>query len=419
MKLLLLILGCVSYAAAADLVKHVTDHPEGDVAYSFQAAAYHADLAALPIGVFDSGIGGLTVLEAILSVDHFNNDTLQPKADGKPDFANERFIYFGDQANMPYGNYSAAERTDYLRELILKDAVFLLGRRWFDPSSGDFKYDKPPVKAIVIACNTATAYGIDELREALKKWQVPVFVVGVVEAGARGVQEAHREGAVGILATVGTCASGAYPRVIASTLGLAGRPVPAISQQGSSSLAGVIEGDPSFTETLSDQCAKDARALLSEHQKNYPSTALSTLVLGCTHFPLVQNELRRALLEVGQQDGFRGLIAPDFCFVNPAEWTARELFMALAKARLRNNSDSRFADAFYLSIPNPTRTDLSLTSDGGFAKDFKYGRSPGAMQREDTVNVPMTSNRIPTVSRTLIETKLPEVWKRLTQLPSQ
>ena len=71
-----------------------------------------------------------------------------------PDFRDERFIYFGDQANMPYGNYSAAGRTDYLRELILKDAAFLLGRRAW---AAEPRFDKPPVKAIVIACNAATA----------------------------------------------------------------------------------------------------------------------------------------------------------------------------------------------------------------------------------------------------------------------
>ena len=75
------------------------------------------------VGVFDSGIGGLTVLEALLTIDAFHNDTQQPGADGTPDFAQERFIYFGDQANMPYGNYSAVNRTDYLRELIVKDAI--------------------------------------------------------------------------------------------------------------------------------------------------------------------------------------------------------------------------------------------------------------------------------------------------------
>jgi hypothetical protein len=103
----------------------------------------------LPVGVFDSGIGGLTVLEAILGLDAFNNETLQPGADGRLDFEGERFVYFGDQANMPYGNYASAGKQDFLRELILRDAVFLLGRRyWRSSLAPEPSMDKLPVKAI-------------------------------------------------------------------------------------------------------------------------------------------------------------------------------------------------------------------------------------------------------------------------------
>ncbi len=301
MKKLLFFLLITSRALAADLVEHASAHPKGDVAYSFDAAAFKEDTRHLPIGVFDSGIGGLTVLEAILTLDAFHNDTLKPGADGRPDFADERFIYFGDQANMPYGNYSSAGRTDYLRELIVKDAVFLLGKRWFDPASDSFKHDKPPVKAIVIACNTATAYGIEDIGAAIKAWGVPAIVVGVVEAGARGVQAAHHDGAVGVLATVGTCASGAYPRVIGQNLGLAGRSVPVITQQGSANLAGVIEGDPTFKESVAERCDLDVQALMQAHHQSGVASPLSTIVLGCTHFPLAQAEIDAALLNCARR----------------------------------------------------------------------------------------------------------------------
>jgi site-specific recombinase XerD len=70
-----------------------------------------------------------TVLEAVKAHDRHHNLTGAEGADGVPDFAGERFVYFGDQANMPYGNYASAGRTDFLRELVLRDALFLLGRR--------------------------------------------------------------------------------------------------------------------------------------------------------------------------------------------------------------------------------------------------------------------------------------------------
>lgn len=398
--------------AGADVVEHVRAHPAGDASFSADLSVFSKETRDLPIGVFDSGIGGLTVLEALLTLDVFHNETLKPGADGVPDFAGERFQYFGDQANMPYGNYSSAGRTDYLRELILKDGVFLLGRRWFDPAAGAFRQDKPPVKALVIACNTATAYGIDDLRAALKAWGLPVIVVGVVEAGARGVLADHKGGAVGVLATVGTCASGAYPRVIGQTLGLAGREVPVVTQQGSPNLAGVIEGDPSFPETVPERCAVDALQLLETHARQPGAAPLGTVVLGCTHFPLVQEEIDRAFATLRARPEFRPLLAAELRYVNPGEWTARELFRELAAARLRAVKPVE-ADGFYLSIPNPKRADLPLTADGGLEKSFKYGRLPGRLEVEDTVNVPMTRSRIPATTRQLIERRLPQVWSRL------
>ncbi|MEN3941455.1 aspartate/glutamate racemase family protein [Prosthecobacter sp. SYSU 5D2] len=400
-----------------NFIKHGKANSAGTVAYSYDASVYSpdADLKDLPIGVFDSGIGGLTVLEAILTLDAYHNDTLNPGADGRPDFENERFIYFGDQANMPYGNYSSAGKTDYLRELILKDATFLLGRRWFDPKSQTFRQDKPPVKAVVIACNTATAYGIEDIRAIFQAWKVPVKVVGVVEAGARGVQESRpaASGSIGVLATVGTCASGAYPRVIGQTLGLAGRPVPSITQQGSIALAGVIEGDPVFTQSVGDCAYDDIRALLEAHRKTANPLPLSTLVLGCTHFPLAKAELTAALTAHRMDPAFSSLIAPEVTFVDPAEWTARELFRTLASARLRRRPPPTEPDLFYLSFPNPLRKNLPLTPEGGLEKDFKYGRETGALDREDTVNAPLRRDDLPAVGRKLVEGRLPAVWKSM------
>jgi len=80
----------------------------------------------MPIGVFDSGTGGLTVLNAIVTFDAYNNKTHQKGANGIVDFAAEDFIYLADQANMPYGNYAAMNKTDLLQEHISKDAQFLL-----------------------------------------------------------------------------------------------------------------------------------------------------------------------------------------------------------------------------------------------------------------------------------------------------
>jgi glutamate racemase len=428
MKLFLLfsgsVLGCLTLPAAAQpgspapLVAHANAHPAGDAAFSFDKSAWPGNAKTLPIGMFDSGIGGLTVLEAVLKLDAFHNDTFQPGADGQPDFAQERFIYFGDQANMPYGNYPAADRTPYLRELILKDAIFLLGKRFHLRAGEAPILTKPPVKAIVIACNTATAYGLQDIREAVAAWGIPVIVVGVVEAGARGVLETKtgEDGAIGVLATVGTCSSGAYPKAIASTLGRAGRRVPDMVQQGSVELAGVIEGNPAFSDTVAATAMRDVRSLLETHLKSGSTQPVRTVLLGCTHFPLVQQEIESAFETLQQDPRYQKMTAAPRSYIDPAEWTARELFRELAQARLRLKAGESCvmpADRFFLSIPNPDSPGLKLSPDGGLEYGYKYGRSPGEFSHEDTINIPLTADTLPKASAALVKEKLPLVWEKL------
>lgn len=418
MKTITTLILLATAAQAADLIDHVRSHPDGKAAFTVDTTAWSDAEATrhLPIGVFDSGIGGLTVLEALLTMDAFDNNTLQPGADGVPDFAQERFIYFGDQANMPYGNYSAVQRTDYLKELILKDAIFLLGRRAW-PSEGDTPhYDKPPVKAIVIACNTATAYGLDDVRKAVAAWGLPVIVVGVVEAGARGVLESNSDGGIGILATVGTCASKVYPRTISTTLGRAGHSVPLIVQQGSTTLAGAIEGDTAFPESVSSYALKEARALTAAYGAAKPQQPLQTIVLGCTHFPLAQDEIDTAFAALRKEDAYHDLIAEHRTFVNPAQSTARELFQELARAKLRlkpGESCVMERGQFYLSVPHVEETGIQLSGDGSLDKDYKYSRSPGHLDFEDTKNIPLTPTLMPPASTRLVKERLPAVWKGL------
>jgi glutamate racemase len=417
MKSLLGLISLTLTTFAADLITHAPG--DGKAAFTFDQAAWSTDEATrhLPIGVFDSGIGGLTVIEAILRLDAFHNDTLAPGSDGVPDFKDERFIYFGDQANMPYGNYSAAGRTDYLRELIVKDAVFLLGRRVW---AAEPRFDKPPVKAIVIACNTATAYGLEDIRQAIAEWKLPVIVVGVVEAGARGVVESKAEGGIGVLATVGTCASGVYPRTITSSLGLAGRSVPPIAQQGSATLAGAIEGDSAFPDSVSSYALKEARSLAEAYLALKPSKPLETIVLGCTHYPLAEAEIDAAFAHIRTEAAWKDVIAEKRTCVNPARLTARELFRELARAKLRLKPGEACVlakDLFYLSVPNAACAGIKLAPDGSLDRDYKYSRMPGHLEREDTKNVPLTPDMLPAPSARLLRERLQEVWSRLQAAP--
>jgi glutamate racemase len=386
---------------------HAKAHPQGDVPASFVAADYRGDLRDLPIGVFDSGVGGLTVLEALKAHDRHDNRTGKEGADGVPDFAGERFVYFGDQANMPYGNYSAVGRTDFLRELILRDVLFLLGRRY---AHGQ----KPPVKAIVIACNTATAYGLEDIRTAVKAWGLTVIVVGVVEAGAQGLVETANgaQGGVAVLATVGTCASNAYPKALAK---VTARPV---RQLGSATLAAAIEGDPSVATPIRDIIRTDVGAFLKSAAAD-KAAPIDTLMLGCTHYPLVADEIAAAFgywREQPSTDGrkpYAALVAPELKQVNPAAWTAEALWRSLQGAKMMAVTPSSAGDQFFISVPNPAWSGIGLAADGSLSYEYKYGRQPNQVGREDTINVPMTPEKLPGATAKLVREKLPLTWRSL------
>ena len=438
---------------------------------------YEGDRKAMPIGVFDSGIGGLTVLAAILELDGFNNVTGEPGPDGKPDFEKERFVYLGDQANMPYGNYPSEQKVDFLCELILKDAVFLLGERyWLSANAKVPQYDKPPVKAIVIACNTATAYGLETVRAALEQWELPVYLVGVVEAGADGAIEAITEsgkgGAVAVLATVGTCRSEGYVRAVTKSAGEVGIEPPAVIQQGCLGLAGAIEGEPSYITSPGAAATEDYRgpavgnkaapidpalftqysfenkgllgdidrpatwrlnsvenyiryhtaSLVEEYRRSGGSEPVGTVILGCTHFPYQMDRIEASFGRLHNfrtpegNEPYKNLIFEQLSFIDPAELTASQLYEALADAELlisKSDNSVLSTDEFYISVPNVSLAEVELTASGGFTYEYKYGRVPGRLTAEYVKRVPMSRVNLSLAARESIKKSMPTVWKRL------
>ena len=447
--------------------------------FSVDFEQYQTPDANLPIGVFDSGIGGLTVLNEILTIDRFNNLTREPGPDGQADFQNESFIYLGDQANMPYGNYPSEGKTDFLEELVLKDAVFLLGNRyWASRAATSPSRDKKPVKAIVVACNTATSYGLEGIHDALEQWGIPIFTVGVVAAGADGAVESLGDmktpGAVAVMATVGTCRSEGYVREISRSSAAAGMDPPEVIQQGSLGLASAIEGnseyivpagsatfatyrgpavdnpdaridlsliseygfDPSGLlgdpddpatwrlNSVDNYIQYDTTSLVENHRRSGSSEPITTVILGCTHFPFHQDAIERSfdrLREVQTVEGeapYRDLIAEDIVFIDPAVLTAVQLYEALAEKRLLLDGEDGVpatADEFYISVPNPECPGVVLRPDGrSFTYDSKYGRTPGRLDVEYVKRVPMNSENLGAVVMESIRTSMPAVWGRLT-----
>jgi glutamate racemase len=241
--------------------------------------------ASAPIGVFDSGVGGLTVARELMR-----------------QLPRESVLYVGDTARVPYGPKSPDTVRRYSREI----AAYLLGEG---------------VKAVVVACNTATAHALDVLRSEL-----PVPVVGVVEPGARaavGGQGPRPSGArrVGVIGTVGTIRSGAYDRAIRAldpTAVIVAQPCPLFVPL-------VEEGwlDHEATELV----AREYLAPLHEQR-------VDTIVLGCTHYPLLRPLIARV---VGQ----------DVRLIDSAHETAAATGRALAEAGL-TASGERLAQRRYV-----------------------------------------------------------------------
>jgi glutamate racemase len=185
------------------------------------------------VGVFDSGIGGLTVVAAIMQA-----------------LPAERVLYVGDTARVPYGPKSPETVVRYSRQI----AAWLLEQR---------------VKAIVIACNTATAHALETLQR-----ECPVPVIGVVQPGARAAVNATSNGRIGVIGTAGTISSGAYRRAIAAL-----SPEAAVTGVACPLFVPLVEEgwlDHPATRLIADTYLAPLR---QEH--------VDTLVLGCTHYPLL------------------------------------------------------------------------------------------------------------------------------------
>lgn len=229
---------------------------------------------AKPIGIFDSGLGGLTVAREIARR-----------------LPNESIYYVGDTKRCPYGTRDQAEVRLFVRQV----------GRWLEERD---------CKIVVIACNTATAAGLDVIQRAL---QVPV--IGVIEPGARAAIQATRSRKVGVLATAGTVSSHAYARAIKNLdAGVAVTETPAGSFVDcvEAELASGVHLHEDWMNNKGVFDTPEVRELAAANVAPLMDKGIDTVVLGCTHFPLLAHEISDALGE-----GVR-------C-VSSAEETAREV----------------------------------------------------------------------------------------------
>ena len=237
-------------------------------------------LCNAPIGVFDSGIGGLTVAREIMR-----------------QLPNERIVYFGDTARVPYGSKSPETITKYSRQI----ARFLQSQQ---------------VKAIVIACNSASACALDAVEE-----EVELPIIDVVRPGAKTAIEATHNGKIGVIATEATIKSGIYKRYI---------------EENDTSVSVIGKACPLFVPLVEEGLWEDpvtdeiARRYLTE----LIDIDIDTLILGCTHYPLIR-------ATVGK------IMGDKVTLVNPAYETAQALKALLEREGMESEKRPELGTELY------------------------------------------------------------------------
>lgn len=232
-----------------------------------------------PIGVFDSGVGGLTVAREIMR-----------------QIPNERIVYFGDTARVPYGSKSKETVTRYSRQIV----------RFLQTQE---------VKAIVVACNTASAY-LDEIE---KEADIPI--IGVVKPGAKMAAEATSNGKIGVIATEGTINSGIYSSYIKEI-----KPDASVIGKACPLLVPLVE-EGLLQDPVTDEIAKRYLTELID-------IGIDTLILGCTHYPLIRSTVGR-------------IVGEGVTLVNPAYETAKELRELLEAEHMQNEEAAKLGDNKY------------------------------------------------------------------------
>ena len=240
------------------------------------------NLLEMPIGVFDSGMGGLTVMREIMR-----------------QIPNEKVIYFGDTARVPYGSKSKETVTRFSRQIVR----FLQSKQ---------------VKAIVVACNTASAYALDDLEK-----EIDIPIIGVVKPGAKVAAEATRNGQVGVIATEGTISSNIYTTYIRQL-----RPEVQVTGKACPLFVPLVE-EGLWQDPVTDEIAKRYLSSLID-------TGIDTLILGCTHYPLLKTMIGEFM---GQK----------VTLVDPAKTAAHHLERMLSERGLKAAQEHEGQAHFYVS----------------------------------------------------------------------
>ncbi|MBN2017807.1 MAG: glutamate racemase [Candidatus Cloacimonetes bacterium] len=239
-----------------------------------------------PIGIFDSGVGGLTVFHSI-----------------KRALPHQDIVYFGDTARVPYG--SKSQRT--IIQYSLQNMIFLLQQK---------------IELLVVACNTSSAYAIDELT---KRSDIPI--IGVIDPGAKKALQATENKRIGVIGTEGTIKSGSYEKALKSI-----DPFCTVFSKATPLLVPLVE------ENWIDHNV--TKEIIHEYLDDFLENDLDTIIMGCTHYPVLKHVIR-------------DVVGDSITLVDSADSIAEELM-----SRYGNDKETRDAQYDFYVSDNPEKFNI-------------------------------------------------------------
>ncbi|MBF0216429.1 MAG: glutamate racemase [Candidatus Omnitrophica bacterium] len=258
-----------------------------------------------PIGVFDSGVGGLTVVKSLCEKLPYEN-----------------IVYFGDTARVPYGNKSRNTIKRFSEEIV----AFLL---------------KKKVKMIVIACNTASSLAVDHLK---KKFKLPIL--GVIEAGVEEALINTGNKKIGVIGTNSTVKSGAYERLL-------------LRKESKACL--VSRSCPLFVPLVENGMIRDriTQLIVERYLREFNKNGVDTLILGCTHYPVLKKVIQKVL--------------PNVTLIDSASAVAKKTEFILKEKKLASNGDRGFRviNCFVSDAPGDFKRNARIF----FAEDINVSKA--------------------------------------------
>lgn len=439
------------------------------VYYRDFSAIYPKDISKLPIGVFDCSVNGFEVVDRLITIDRFDNITGKPEPDGIADFGGENLQFLSDRANGPYGKYVSSGNTDFLREQILRDVVFLMGEDYFNLAVDEYRSGfKEPVKMVIVSSPVADLNGMSDITAFLKASGTGVKAVGVVEAAVReAVTGVDEDGnlCVGVLFAPDGISSIEYETVIRDMAGSAGKIQ--VFNQEAVGLDAAIRGDKAYVDT-SVVAARDSYAgpvtgisynnidqslfdrygfetenhallytqgkgiagvqlnsvenyvrfhlvsMIERHRRSGSPIPISSIILADASYAQVRDILEKVMDELynyrrGGIYLYRAGISPDFRFIDPAECAAVEAYSILRKDGNLALRGDKTALLPFITRPAASLPAEALNPDGSMTGQFKYGRTCGSEELTTKV-VPFAPRYVTPEIMSYIEKNNPETY---------